>query len=309
MKLAAAILLCAGAALAAQDRQLKFTSGADTFVVSHFVSSDFDGLRSGDASKRFTVTGNLAQAACATQGFTARGHSMDFTVEDQGKQNSIIRSGLIDGSALLIFDSAEADKAQKERSERLKLPMPPARNETRHLEFASERLTYSGDADKGTLNLPMAWQLKDTATGVGTRQVKGSTVPITYEQTVDATGSSGECHFGKDQNVKMGKLETGQLNGPVHFTIVRKEAVGNGPSATVNRYTGVADSLSFDLTHTPGTVAISGHVVVDADSPEMSATFNEDLVVIELDEHNQPSKMRFGAHPAKTKATVKGGGR
>jgi hypothetical protein len=61
------------------------------------------------------------------------------------------------------------------------------------------------------------------------------------------------------------------------------------------------------MASTPGTITASGHVVVDADSPEMTAHFDEEKVVIELDDKNQPAKIRFGGKPAKTTTTMKGG--
>ncbi len=289
---------------------LTFVVGGSRFVVSNFSSGDLDGLQTGSKEKHFSVVGSLAKVFSPDQGFTALGKSMDFTITETDPKIVTVKSGLIDGSASIIFDSETADKAAQERAQKAGKPAPAPRPESSHIELHSERLTYSGSSEKGTLELPLPWTITDSTRGTAIKEIQKTPVTFDVEQELTVSGTKGVFDLGKDKTGKFGQLKTGVIEGPVSFSIVRKETPRGTSTPSVSRYTGVADRLVVDLTTSPGTLVARGHVVVDADTPEIkNAHFVEDQVTIELDDQMQPLRIRFGGSPAKTTVTPRGGGK
>jgi hypothetical protein len=306
------LLVAAGAAVVTHqgEPKLSFTVGGNRFVVSNFDTGGLDGTRLGDKQKHFNVAGNLARVFSADMGFTASGKTMDFRITEADPKSVVVSNGLIEGTAAIIFDSWTAGEAAAQKAAKAGKPAPASSKESHHSEVHSEKIVYAGSADFGSLELPQSWTLTDTTIGAGTKEINGVQVPITTEQITQVTGISGQMKIGKDKTGRLGKLQSGVTEGPVHFTIVRKETPKGTSVASVSRYTGVADRVTIDATTTPGTLVAQGHVVVDADSPEIKdAHFVEDKVTIELDEQMQPLTIRFGGKPAKTSVSPRGGGK
>ena len=306
----AALSLCLSS-LAFQE-EIKLVSGGNHVTISNGKVGNLDGFGSGNKESHAfisAVDGKLAELACPEKGFSTRGRELEFTWAELNSKKMEFRKGRIEGNASLIFDSEVSQQTLTSQAISEKKVPPAAPEETSFVQVDSERFSYIGNIDKGTITMPDPWTLVDTAKGSMMKVKEKVPYKVHYDQTFTASGSKGEIHLGKGPDGNLGKLETGNFEGPVHFKIVRNETPDGAGVTEKSTYTGVADHLELDLTTTPGRVTAQGHVVVVADTPTMRATFTDDEFILFVSDKLEPLSLKFSGSPGKTTAKAKDGTR
>ena len=307
MILAKLIYLSLALQIVSDQSNITFFSGGNRVILTNFRPKSFEGIKSGEKQKHVDIVGDPAQLRSPEKGFTARGREMEFTWAELDPKTMEFRQGRIEGAATIIFDSDVAQKALTDDAlnQKKKPPAPPA--ESSFMQVDSELFTYAGTVERGTLTMPDPWTFKDVAKGSQIQVKEKVPVKVNYDQTFDATGSKGVINIVRGPDGNLGKLESGTLEGPVHFKIVRRETPDGTSITTTTTYTGVADHIDIDLTTKPGTITAHGHVIVDADSIEYQAHFVEEDFVFLVSDKLEPIGLKFSGNPGKTKATAKDG--
>ena len=275
-----------------------------------------EGLRAGDKEKHVDLLGDPAQLQAFEKGFTAKGKELEFTWAELDAKTTEFRKGRIEGNGSLIYDSEMAQKALIEQAKTTKKLPPVAPAESSFIQADSERFSYLGNVNQGTITMPAPFTLLDSGKGTETKTRNKISYRIRYDQTLTASGAKGELHIIKGPDGNLGKLSTGSFEGPVHFKIVRHEipdvaahvdGFDDTNLAETSTYSGVADHLDVDLTTTPGTITAHGNVTVDADTPTLKATFHDDEFQIFVSEKMEPISLKFRGSPGKTTAKPKDG--
>ena len=293
-----------------------FLSGGTHIVVTNHTGL-MEGLGTGDKEKHVDLLGDPAQLQAFEKGFTARGKELDFTWAELDPKTTEFRKGRIEGNGSLIYDTEMAQKALTEQAMANKKPLPVPPAESSFIQANSERFTYLGNVDLGTITMPDPFTLLDSAKGTEVKTQNKISYRVNYDQTLTASGAKGELHIVKGPDGNLGKLSTGSFEGPVHFKIVRHETPNitthiegfdDSNLTETSTYTGVADHLDIDLTTTPGTITARGHVRVVAQTPALEkATFDEDEFKFFVSDKMEPISLKFHGTPGKTTAKPKDG--
>jgi len=305
IKLAMVALGVFGVAL--QQQNAVFNSGGSRIFLRNYDQGTIDGIATGQKEKHAVVSGNLVELFSPEKGLTARAKNLDFTWAELDPKTMEIRKGQLEGNATLIIDGEVASQTQAEAAKAKNQPTPKPPQETSILQVDSELFSYAGTVDRGTLTMPGQWTLKQTAKGVQQQKKDKKVVQITYTQTFDANGSSGFINLIRGKGGVLNQPETGHLEGPVHFKVVRDEIADGETKSKITTYTGVADHVDINMLAHPGTITAEGHVSVDADVDGYVSHFSDDNFVFLVNEKFEPQGIKFWGKPGVTTAKSKGG--
>ena len=304
-----ALMLAIGVVSIAHQESATFISGGARIYLTNANGGTIDGLGQGDKQKHVVVTGNLAQIHSPEKGLTARGRTLEFTWAELDPKTMEFRQGRIEGNATIIIDGEEAQKALADDAQKLNKPLPTPQSESSFMQADSDLFSYAGTVKAGTLTMPNPWTFKQTSKGTKDEEKDRKHVKITYDQAFEASGSKGIINLVPGPDGVLNQLETGTLDGPVHFKIVRHEMTEGTAKPSTSTYIGVADHIGMNLAGHPGTITASGHVIVDADLNGDSCHFEEDTFIFEVNEKLEPLGFQFHGSPGLTKAKAKDGGK
>lgn len=299
-----------GAALLAVTSIGSRRDGTVTIRGVHYVFSnaepiEFD-LPKGTAEKHIKVQGDPAQVLSPERGLTVRGKILEVNWAELGPKVTEVRKGRVEGDASIVIDGELAQRTLEENSKIANKPAPPKPPETKVMEAHSEVFTYEGSVDKGTLNFSNPWTFSQSSRGFQKAQAKGKH-DINFDQTVDATGSSGQMNLVKGKDDSLDQLSTGHLAGPVHLKIVRHETEADSAKTTTTTYILVADAVDIDMLTKPGTITAQGHVTLDSDDGTTAVNFKWDQSVFAVDENFQILGFKAHGTPGVTTAKTKEG--
>jgi len=286
-----------------------FTSGGSRVFLTNATHGSVDGLAQGDKQKHVLATGEPAQIHSPEKGLTARGRTLEFTWAELDPKTMEIRQGRIDGQGTIIIDGEESQKALAEDAVKLNQPVPKPQSESSYMQIDSELFSYSGTVKHATLTMPNAFTFKQTGKGISKQTKGGKEVDTPFDQSFDATGTSGTISLVPGPDETLNQVELGTIEGPVHFKLVRHEFPADSGKTSTSTYTGVADHIDINLLSHPGTITASGHVIVDADLNGDTCHFAEDKFVFLVSEKMEPLGLQFAGKPGETKAKAKDGGK
>ncbi len=154
---------------------------------------------------------------------------------------------------------------------------------------------------QGTLKFPDPWTLNQSSKGTAEKKDKdGKKSLIAFDQTVDASGTSGQMQVGPGKDGSLNHPEIGSLDGPVHIKIARHETPQGSDKTSTSTYAIVADHVDIDLTTKPGTITATGHVTVDADSDGTVANWQDiNKFVLQVSETYEPLAFETYGLPGK----------
>ncbi len=302
MKMYKVLFHSAIAALVGFQGLATYNSGGSRFIFKDFSNVVADGFESNGESKlekHVHAVGDPAKFQGLESGVTAIGKILDFRWAQLSPTVLELRKGFIDGKATLIFDSEASYKALLEDAEASKKPKPEIPKETRITQLDSTQLIYTGTVDKGTIEVPSAWTFHDSTKGVIEKVIKETKSNVSFDQSLDFDGTKGQVVVVQGPTGKLNQLESGIVEGPVHFTLLRHEQTDGTGKISTTQYKGVADRLIIDLTKELGTVTATGHVNVDGSADDLTSHFIVDKFVILVNRQLEPKGVQLGVGTTK----------
>jgi hypothetical protein len=280
--------------------------GGIRYIFSNTDPVIFDQPKSPTEERHLEVRGDPAQIHSPERGLTVKGKVIEAFWVNLDPKVIEVRRGRIKGNASIVVDNAEAYKTAVEAAKEAGKAIPKAPAEFKVMEADSDLFSYSGSVDAGTVTMPGSWVLKQTTTGIQKATTKGQP-DIAYEQTVDATGSSGTLNLAKAKDGSLSQLTTGELAGPVHIKIVRRETPEHTITVKTSSYDIVADKIHINMLTKPGTITAEGHVSLDTVEDVTELQFTEDRVVFSVDENFELLGFKGNGSPGVTTAKTKVG--
>jgi len=243
---------------------------------------------------RITITGNLAIAEAPEKGFSATGQTIDLKWAPLADKRTEIRSALIRRQATVIIDSDWGFASRVENAKEYHLPAPIPQTESRYSKVDSETITYTGSIEKGTLVFPVPWTFNQTNKGVTEQEDNGKKTKVVFDQKFECDGSKGQMIIGPGKDGELNQLQTGFVEGPVHFKLIRHETPEGSNKMSTQSYVGVADRLDIDLLKDPGTVKATGHVKVDRVVDGYTSTTVTEWLVLNVTQQMEPIGIELG---------------
>ena len=276
-----------------------YTYSGGHIIVRNYSELDGDGFNprstSGSNERHSLITGNSATIEAPEKGVTIKGSAIDFRWAQLDPKTVEFRSALIKGHAELDLDAdAGYQNSLKFAAER-KLPAPKPLDGSRVSQLISEEIQYSGNVSRGTIQLPVPWTYHQNDKGVAVKTDNGKTIHVQFDQTFDCSGQSGQIVLVKGKTGDLNQVETGFIQGPVHFKLVRIEIPDDTKIPSTTTYVGVADRIDINMLTQPGTVTASGHVKVNEEADGNSSSVSDEKIVLTVTPDLEPISVKIGA--------------
>ena len=244
----------------------------------------------------FQGTGKPLRIATKASGLTVTGAQANGSAQRGPTQAYFLKDLTVTGNTILNLDTAAAHQYAIDQATATGAPKPPASPDNQTTKVTTDTLHFTGDAANGRADFPSAVVIDSQS--AGTRVSSQSTTDFT--RILHLTGSSGFLTLAVAPTNGKNPLKTGELKGPVTFSIHNEDKTANSP-AEVTTIDGKADSLKFDLVTQPGTITLSGNVTMNGKGPTATGDINADNVVVTLDANMQPTKVEITGSPATTR--------
>lgn len=229
------------------------------------------------------------------------------TSADPTRQLSYIRELHTHNGTVATIDSKAAEDASIDLAKRRGTP-PPKRAESHSVsEFRTDRLDYSGTEEKGKFTIPGAFTLNSKAEGLMHMKAENQTIDKRFTQTIDAKGVFGTFNLDPSVQKEQVPLQSGTVEGPMTFELVRSETTVGTNQVEVSKFSGAADRAVIDL-EKERTITFSGHVKVRGENSALIGTSEGDTVILYLDETLNVIRVKILGEPAKSTAREKKGG-
>jgi hypothetical protein len=291
-------------AVLAQSDWLNLNNGELVFhqIITHSFTLDQDKL-----SMTFQVTGNPAQIVDRPNGETMQGDAMSgelLKVSDggyllnkadaTGHAKLSLSSALPDLTSLSVLESEELSLRTDGKSKSQTLTIPRSLKLTDSREFKGSKQTDATDATKSKVLNPY----EQTTT------ITGSSAVINYLVKLPESPTSGtEKPAAQNDHVYrprgMRDLQTGKVEGPVHYHSVRTEHPPKAAVPTITEYDLTADRLILDFTGPTGTITALGHVKW-RETGELNISGNESQAVLTIDKDGRVQKLTGDGAPTTT---------
>lgn len=283
--LVCSLAITVAAALAGQVQAL-FSSAEAGFAL--YGAGEISGVSS-EPSFDFNLKGNPFKLESRQQGLTLSGNAGDgrFTsyvsegTENKGKKAYFVDRIHVVGNAQVILDSTVADAFLSQTTKK-----PSTATTQSRTQIDTRLFNYTGTATQGTLELPEATILQNRSQGRQQTKKKkeGKEIQVweTFEQTLKLDGSKGQVMLNPAAKGKEMPLQKGFFDGPVTLTVHRVATEDGSRVPSVSDLNGSCDRIEMDLTATPKTIRMLGHLKLTTSSTVADATFEADEVTFTL---------------------------
>lgn len=251
------------------------------------------------------VVGSPVTVDAPEKGISIVGQTIDVLWAQLAGKKVEFREGLLEGNATVIMDTDWACRSSVDYAVQNNLPKPVTPIVSRFSRADSERITYSGNVDKGTLVFPQSWKYKQTDKGISEQTDNGKSTKVAFDQVFECDGTKGQMVVGPGQNGELNQLQTGSFDGPVHFKLIRHETPEGSSVTSLQSYIGIADRVDIDLLKNPGTITATGHVKVDRIVDGYPSNIVTDWLVLTVNQQLEPLGLDVGT--GKLTANDKGG--
>lgn len=214
-------------------------------------------------SLKFRATGDLAQIIDGPEGAILQAGAVSGEVLKLPDGTYLLNTAEALGRASLTVDTTKA------------IPPPGPNSDIDRSTIESDRMNLSSTGLTQTFTVPGALKITDEHESKGTAGPKpsnpfeqtsamtGSSATITY--TVGTKEASKGAEAGRTARIDFPRslydLQTGTLEGPVHYHSVRTEHPPDSAAPRVTEYDLTADRLLLDFTGATGKITALGHVV------------------------------------------------
>jgi len=210
------------------------------------------------------------------------------------------------GGMSLTSDSEIAYAAQLQQAERNGQEAPAKPTSKDLMSLVTDKLDYLGSREMGTLTVPTSFVLNSSSEGTTNKIEDKKTVPITYTQTIKATGTSGKFVLSPSETVKKKALQSGTLEGPLVFDLSRSE-VSEGKAPEITKIHATAKQALIDL-KTDRTITLTGDVEVTGENSALVGKTSCDRAILYLDENLKPIRIQLEGSPAESSTRQKRSG-
>lgn len=304
MKLLAslAVLLALG-----QGGRTLFEDKNGQIKVSNYTTAEGGVEENGEFS--FQMEGKPALVESLLDGLSIAGPRMSGAVTPgTDKSKGFINRLDVTGNVKLTLDSEVRFNAVNAQLKRQGKPEMVKSASKEVMDLLTAQLNYRGGAEQGVFTVPVSFMIRSVSDDVSETKVKDKVIQTTIHEVFVVSGRSGV--FSLNPGAKgLGRLESGEIKGPVSFEMVRTEKLPEPAKPELTKLSGTANSITFDL-KTSRTITLMGNIRIEGENGLYRGSSEGDMAVITLDENYKPVKIRITGDP--TKGTVqdkRGGGK